>query len=249
MTQGKSYFLLGRFSDAAQAMRVAFELRPTDEVRFDLLVLDILERLIERGDSAFETRTRIEELFAQSDCLGRIFKRTDCHMLRGVCFVQEELYEQAVDCFERAVAEKDREVSRSEDLDEVARTENEKEVETFASQMRYNVVVCELAAGREAEAMAACQNVKIPHEQPYFPDFINFRRFVAAEIPAPKREEVFPSRNKLSNFLPKVPILREPPCFLKLCIPFPKVEPPEIFPQFDSSLLQRLSVLNVERKP
>jgi hypothetical protein len=30
MTQGKSYFLLGRFREAAEAMRISFELRPTD---------------------------------------------------------------------------------------------------------------------------------------------------------------------------------------------------------------------------
>lgn len=37
--------------------------------------------------------------------------------------------------------------------------------------------------------------------------------------------------------------------YVKLSIPFPKVEPPQIFPTFDDNLLTKLSVLNVDRKP
>lgn len=37
--------------------------------------------------------------------------------------------------------------------------------------------------------------------------------------------------------------------FMKLCVPFPKVEPPEINPKFDPVLLQELHPRHIERKP
>ena len=36
---------------------------------------------------------------------------------------------------------------------------------------------------------------------------------------------------------------------LRLCIPYPKVEPPEINPHFDESLLINLNPKLIERKP
>lgn len=89
-------------------------------------------------------------------------------------------------------------------------------------------------------------------DQPFYGDYVNFKKFVHREVESYKKEEVFPSRNKLSNFLEKVKLTidckngaEKVTTLLKLCIPFPKVEPPEIFPTFDSGLLVRLSVLNV----
>lgn len=85
--------------------------------------------------------------------------------------------------------------------------------------------------------------------QPFYMDFINFKQFITQDSMF-KKEEVFPSRNKLSSFLEKIIVSKNSKkLYLKLCIPFPKVEPPEIFPSFDRNLLSRLSVLNVERKP
>lgn len=57
--------------------------------------------------------------------------------------------------------------------------------------------------------------------------------------------DLFSLRNKLSRYFPKasVPFLAntaEAPVYrsLKLCIPYPKVEPPEITPSFDPELLK-----------
>jgi hypothetical protein len=55
-------------------------------------------------------------------------------------------------------------------------------------------------------------------------------------------EDIFSLKNKLSKFLPafKLPISYKDKKYfrsIKLCIPYPKVEPPEISPQFNSSLL------------
>ena len=36
---------------------------------------------------------------------------------------------------------------------------------------------------------------------------------------------------------------------MKLCVPFPKVEPPEIFPHFDQDLYLNWNVEEVEKKP
>lgn len=38
-------------------------------------------------------------------------------------------------------------------------------------------------------------------DQPYYGDFILFKKYITGEIEVFKKEEVFPSRNKLSNFL------------------------------------------------
>jgi hypothetical protein len=116
--------------------------------------------------------------------------------------------------------------------------------------MLYNMVLCRLSLGEHQVAILLVQSMKVELEQSFYADFVNFRKWVTGEVPAFKKEEVFPNRNKLSNFLP--PILLEAQgqtLSLRLCVPFPKVEPPEIFPVFDKALLERLSVLNVERKP
>jgi hypothetical protein len=36
---------------------------------------------------------------------------------------------------------------------------------------------------------------------------------------------------------------------VKPCVPFPKVEPPEIFPTFDDQLLCNFSIESIDRKP
>ena len=116
------------------------------------------------------------------------------------------------------------------------------------------MALCLLNLGQEAEAAKEVQLMRVDFDLPFYSDFVNFRKWVNRESELFKKEEVFPSRNKLSNFIPKITVRRQgppqlPPATLKLCIPFPKVEPPEIFPSFDKTLLERLSVLNVERKP
>lgn len=35
---------------------------------------------------------------------------------------------------------------------------------------------------------------------------------------------------------------------VKICVPFPKVEPPEIFPTFDDNLLKTLTIFGIEGK-
>lgn len=94
--------------------------------------------------------------------------------------------------------------------------------------------------------------IHVDFDQPFYGDFVSFKKFINREVDSYKKEEVFPSRNKLSNFLEKVKLTIESKngtekvtTMMKLYIPFPKVEPPEIFPTFDSGLLVRLSVLNV----
>ncbi len=138
-----------------------------------------------------------------------------------------------------------------EDDDESNFIENKKEIDTFSNQVRYNLVLCYLNMHDEAAARDVVKQIDIDLDQPYYGDFVQFKKFVMGDIETFKKEEVFPSRNKLSNFIQKIKVTshNRNPLELKLCIPFPKVEPPEIFPAFDNSLLMRLSVLNVERKP
>jgi hypothetical protein len=66
--------------------------------------------------------------------------------------------------------------------------------------------------------------------------------------------DLFSLRNKLSRYFPKVaaPFLSSaaetPICRpLKLCIPYPKVEPPEITPSFDKELL-KVDLNQLERR-
>ena len=62
--------------------------------------------------------------------------------------------------------------------------------------------------------------------------------------------EVFSQKNKLTRHLNPVKIiLRDKIIELNLCVPFPKVEPPEINPKYDSSLLKTLNPKLIERKP
>lgn len=51
--------------------------------------------------------------------------------------------------------------------------------------------------------------------------------------------ELFSQKNKMSkHFQPtKIKLKNGTTLILKLCIPFPKVEPPEIYPSFDTGLL------------
>ena len=88
-----------------------------------------------------------------------------------------------------------------------------------------------------------------------------FRGLVRGDIEALEKwkklekQEVFPIKNKLSNYLEtfKVPfkfvsaqqkneIIEVD---LKLCIPFPKVEPPDIFPKFDNDLLYEFDLFDM----
>lgn len=46
LTQAKSYFLLARFDEARATMEQACQLKPTDHVRFDIQVIQLLHRLL-----------------------------------------------------------------------------------------------------------------------------------------------------------------------------------------------------------
>lgn len=67
--------------------------------------------------------------------------------------------------------------------------------------------------------------------------------------------DLFSLRNKLSKYLPKVRVpflFKEDESFnyreMKLCIPYPKVEPPEINPSFDERLIREIDINQVERR-
>jgi hypothetical protein len=51
--------------------------------------------------------------------------------------------------------------------------------------------------------------------------------------------ELFSQKNKMSKYFEpiKIQLKNGTTLIVKLCIPFPKVEPPEIYPSFDTSLL------------
>ena len=90
--------------------------------------------------------------------------------------------------------------------------------------MKYNLILCHLNLNEKEEALNFLQQIKIDLDQPFYSDFVNFKKWIKKESEQFKKEEVFPSRNKLSNFLPKITVNHEgSQQLLKLCVPFPKV--------------------------
>ena len=97
--------------------------------------------------------------------------------------------------------------------------------------MKYNMVLCHLNLGEEGKAISLVNQMNIDLDQPYYADYVNFKKFINNDHKLFKKEEVFPNRNKLSNFFDKITVIKDKLSFqMRLCIPFPKVEPPEIFP-------------------
>lgn len=166
----------------------------------------------------------IGSTFKESVQLGRIFKTPDFHVLTAICFLVEENYASALESFEGAIAAKEKECEPLEEMDETERLEARGECESFTNQMLYNMTLCEMALGREGEAAATVGRIAIPIEQSYYADYVGFRRFVEGASLTCKKEEVFPSRNKLSNHLQRVTLTRQGNTYeFKLCIAFPKV--------------------------
>ena len=48
--------------------------------------------------------------------------------------------------------------------------------------MRYNIVVCHLAEENLEKAAEVRQSIHVDLDQPYYSDFINFKRFLSREI-------------------------------------------------------------------
>lgn len=66
--------------------------------------------------------------------------------------------------------------------------------------------------------------------------------------------DLFSLRNKISRFLPsvQVPLSHKDKIVtrsMKICIPYPKVEPPDINPTFDKKLIETVNLNAMERRP
>lgn len=75
-------------------------------------------------------------------------------MLKATCLVAEERYSQAVESFKNAIRERIDELRGAEDEDETGGQEIRKEIDTFANQMKYNLVLCYLNLGEEDLAIS-----------------------------------------------------------------------------------------------
>lgn len=63
-------------------------------------------------------------------------------------------------------------------------------------------------------------------------------------------EDIFVLKNKLSKYLPQLLLpLPKGARRIRLCVPYPKVEPPEISPKFDEEVLKDVHVDAIEPKP
>lgn len=72
--------------------------------------------------------------------------------------------------------------------------------------MKYNIVLCRLSQGKFDDALNYYKQIHVDIDQPYYGDYVAFRKLLNKEVESYKKEEVFPSRNKLSNFLDKIPL-------------------------------------------
>lgn len=79
--------------------------------------------------------------------MGRIFKISDFYVLKGACLVFEKKYREAVEAFESAIKERVGEMVGVGDEDQLSLIENKKEIDTFSSQMKYNIILCYLNLG------------------------------------------------------------------------------------------------------
>jgi hypothetical protein len=70
--------------------------------------------------------------------------------------------------------------------------------------MRYNIVLCRMAKGEREEALNVYKQISVDFDQPYYGDYVNFKKFLSMEVDIYKKDEVFPSRNKLSNYLDRI---------------------------------------------
>jgi hypothetical protein len=48
--------------------------------------------------------------------------------------------------------------------------------------MRYNIVICHLAQGNMEKAVEVTQTIHVDLDQPYYADYVNFKRFVSREV-------------------------------------------------------------------
>jgi hypothetical protein len=48
--------------------------------------------------------------------------------------------------------------------------------------MRYNIVVCYLSQNNLEKAVEVSMNMHVDLDQPYYPDFIHFKRFLGREV-------------------------------------------------------------------
>jgi hypothetical protein len=72
--------------------------------------------------------------------------------------------------------------------DEVGLIENKKDLDIFANQMKYNIVLCHINLNDIPSAIALCQKMNIELDQLYYSDFVNFKKFVAREVEIFKKD-------------------------------------------------------------
>jgi spore coat protein CotF len=87
-----------------------------------------------------------------------------------------------------AIQEKSTELGQSEDEDESGMIENKKDLNTFTNQMRYNIVLCKMSLGEREEAIAVYKQINIDLDQPFYGDFISFKKFLSREAETYKKD-------------------------------------------------------------
>lgn len=100
---------------------------------------------------------------------------------------------QAIEAFHNAIRERVAELKVGEDDDESNFIENKKEIDTFSNQVRYNLVLCYLNMHDEAAARDVVKQIDIDLDQPYYGDFVQFKKFVMGDIETFKKKKCFPA--------------------------------------------------------
>ena len=54
-------------------------------------------------------------------------------------------------------------------------------MDSFTNQMRYNIILCKINQGEKEDAKDIVKQIKIDIDQPFYGDFISFKKWVGEE--------------------------------------------------------------------
>lgn len=119
-----------------------------------------------------------------------------------------------------------------------------KEKHFFVSQMHYNRAICYLMLSEYAAAIKALEQCKIEEESKTYSRWVELLNALKNKKTEAKNFEIFSQKNKISRSLNEISIKlsNNLTIKLKLSIPFPKVEPPEINPKFEIKILREINL-------
>jgi tetratricopeptide (TPR) repeat protein len=180
---------------------------------------------------------------------GKIFKLSEYLTFCAVCQFYLEEYSAAMDSFIEAIELKRAALEQSEEEGEGEGEFEEEEAEklVFINQMYYNLALCCCLMQDYPNAERYLRKCAISPELHNYDTYLELLDHITGRQPVDQGAQyldLFSMRNKLSKYLPKVQVpfvfnATDTVSFrtLKLCIPYPKVEPPEIAPPFDLHLI------------